>query len=1008
MVQSPLRRAIVRVALLVPVLGVGLPGASAAQTTALYFDSEFGDYVGQGKQSTFTPATTTITVSRNYANGISFSVTAGPIYGWGGDFSAADNALLTVGMYTNAHRFPFTRFNALDFSGDGRACNTTGRFQILEAAYASDGSVLKLAVDFEQHCDGGPSALFGALRYNSTISTLVPFGGDYPKYQITVAPTPHGSVIADALACSVGGGPCSQTLTETQFVGIKAVADAGYQFVAWDGDCAGGGEATSVAVNGPKTCAAQFAPIVPFPRRLPFASPRTTLVVDSRTGPGDRAWDQVGQAQERRYSAVNSRVSATTAANGGFLSFTFDASDATSWTAAFRAPGTGRLAPGDYPYATRAAVYLPGPGLQFGGRCDTLFDTVNGHFTVYESTYGADGNIASFAADFEQHCDGNPVPLYGAIRFNSAVADVMPFGGAYSSFRLTVVPPIDGTISGGPVECDAFNTAIGLHCDVTLESPGSVTLQAIPDLGAVFSGWTDACEGLPNPATVPIQAAPTLCGARFLKAWLRSFGADTSLPTRFGRSITWTATASPASGVEFQFWRLDNSFWRVVQDWSPAPTYTWTPGYADIGAHGIWVRVRLAGTPDTTGDDSRRTTFSIDAGALPTITVFGPDRPAPYAARAGAITWTVAAAGGAVAPDFEFWRLDADGWHLAQSYGAGHSYTWSPQAADVGSHALQVWARNRDSLARYEVWQGLTFVVTPEAPLTVTALAANIPPAVVTTTTWTARVSGGIAPLEFEFWRYDADGWHLAQPYGASATYSWTPTTRDVGSHALQVWVRNAGSNAAYDAWTGVTFTIAPPGQPAVSITQIGPLPAAGQGSASWQATGSGGTAAREFEFWRFDAEGWHLAQTYSGTSTYTWSPGAGDAGTHAIQVWMRSVGSTAAYEAWAATGFFTIAPPPPAAVSITQIGPLPAVGKGSVTWQAYGSDSTAPREFEFWRLDVDGWHLAQTYSASSTYTWSPGFGDDGSHAIQVWMRSVGSSASYDAWAATSYFTIAP
>jgi hypothetical protein len=50
--------------------------------------------------------------------------------------------------------------------GSGRGCNeVTGRFVIHEIAFAADGSVLRFVADFEQHCEGGPPALRGTIRY---------------------------------------------------------------------------------------------------------------------------------------------------------------------------------------------------------------------------------------------------------------------------------------------------------------------------------------------------------------------------------------------------------------------------------------------------------------------------------------------------------------------------------------------------------------------------------------------------------------------------------------------------------------------------------------------------------------------------------------------------------------------------------------------------------------------------------------------------------------------------
>ena len=41
----------------------------------------------------------------------------------------------------------------ITLSGDGRGCNTLkGRFEVLDVAYGSDGTVQRFAADFVQHC----------------------------------------------------------------------------------------------------------------------------------------------------------------------------------------------------------------------------------------------------------------------------------------------------------------------------------------------------------------------------------------------------------------------------------------------------------------------------------------------------------------------------------------------------------------------------------------------------------------------------------------------------------------------------------------------------------------------------------------------------------------------------------------------------------------------------------------------------------------------------------------
>ncbi len=99
----------------------------------------------------------------------------------------------------------------------------------------------------------------------------------------------------------------------------------------------------------------------------------------------------------------------------------------------------------------------------------------------------------------------------------------------------------------------------------------------------------------------------------------------------------------------------------------------------------------------------------------------------------------------------------------------------------------------------------------PSGTLSVTTLTANrtFPSILGVPITFTAAVRGGTPPLQYEFWRLDQNhgGWVRAQAYGASNTYTWTPTTRaNIDTHAVQVWVRSSGSVQKYEAWKSTGY----------------------------------------------------------------------------------------------------------------------------------------------------------------------------------------------------------
>ena len=160
--------------------------SAGAQTTAVYFDSQPGDFIGQGVQQTWTPPTVDITASASPDRShVTISLQGTGFVFWDLNFAGAAGGPIVPGVYENAIRYPFQSSFAygLDVSGDGRGCNTLiGRFVVYEAVISSTGTVTRFAADFEQHCEGFTPALFGAVRYHSTRSSLTPFDGAYPVY----------------------------------------------------------------------------------------------------------------------------------------------------------------------------------------------------------------------------------------------------------------------------------------------------------------------------------------------------------------------------------------------------------------------------------------------------------------------------------------------------------------------------------------------------------------------------------------------------------------------------------------------------------------------------------------------------------------------------------------------------------------------------------------------------------------------------------------------------------
>jgi len=291
----------------------------------------------------------------------------------------------------------------------------------------------------------------------------------------------------------------------------------------------------------------------------------------------------------------------------------------------------------------------------------------------------------------------------------------------------------------------------------------------------------------------------------------------------------------------------------------------------------------------------------------------------------------------------------------------------------------------------------------PPAPLTV-AMGANKTSPVMqgTTITWTASASGGTGPHQFQFFTHTpAQGWVLAQAYSGANTLSWAPSS---GPATVQVWVRNAGSSAAYDAYTSSSFTITTGGARVTSLTTSVNLPPLYNWPVTWTATATAATAV-EYQFMRYtSATGWSIAQAYSPVNTFTWYP---PFGTNAVQVWVRRIGSTAAYEDWAGTPTFTLGPSPARLVDLRQ-NTLLAMPGVPITWTALAAGGQANLEYKFFLYNqtLGSWVVLQDWSLNNQATWTPGAGSSGLYLVQVWVRSVGLGVAYEDWRSSQYVSV--
>lgn len=145
-----------------------------APRTEISFHGDPGDYITQGNSYRYNPTNSLIQFSRNFDGGVSASI-SGDTW-WNLDTASPTGTSFGPGAYLHAQRFPFQDATSpgLDFSGDGRGCNTlTGNFIVYQSKFDNLGNPTKLDITFKQHCEGAAPAAYGELLLNAVPHKVV-------------------------------------------------------------------------------------------------------------------------------------------------------------------------------------------------------------------------------------------------------------------------------------------------------------------------------------------------------------------------------------------------------------------------------------------------------------------------------------------------------------------------------------------------------------------------------------------------------------------------------------------------------------------------------------------------------------------------------------------------------------------------------------------------------------------------------------------------------------------
>ena len=295
-----------------------------------------------------------------------------------------------------------------------------------------------------------------------------------PSYTLTITRPTGGTVTGAGINCGTAGAVCTVTMPGATAIGLQATADSGYVFSAWSGQCSGTSTSVSVQVSGAVSCGAAFTssgstsggtggsntggPSVPPPddNLLPLGAPYT-LTITQPTG---------GTVKSAGINCGTKSKSCT--------------------------------------------VTMPGPmtlGLQAVAESGYSFLNWSGHCSGTSSSY-------ALALEGARTCTANFIPTGTTViqpppgtTSGGTTTGTLPMGAPYT---LTVTRPIGGTVSAAGIDCGTK----GKQCSVTMPAALWLGLQANPDRGYVFTGWTGHCSGTQPSYSLALEG-PRTCGAVF-------------------------------------------------------------------------------------------------------------------------------------------------------------------------------------------------------------------------------------------------------------------------------------------------------------------------------------------------------------------------------------------------------------------------------------------------------------------------------------------------------------
>ena len=383
---------------------------------------------------------------------------------------------------------------------------------------------------------------------------------------------------------------------------------------------------------------------------------------------------------------------------------------------------------------------------------------------------------------------------------------------------------------------------------------------------------------------------------------------------------------------------------------------------------------------------------------------------------AGASVTLTGAATHCTNPTYEFWvRPPGGNWSVVRAFSPSATASWQTAGLAAGTYSLDVWAKPAGPGDRQDVQ------VSPIAKYTLEHPAAPSAPTVCTSVTWNqptpvspqspgtqVKLSGtasGCTTALYQFWVQPTGGtWAILQAYSTSSTATWGTTGLATGSYTFDIWAKQSGSSASWEAHLtpNPTYTLQA-GAPCSSVTWNPPSPAPTQAPGTQITLGgvAAGCPNPQYQFWIQPPGGaWAILLAFGSSSSAAWNTGGAATGTYLFDIWARQLGSSASWEAHIAPNpTYTLETGPACTSSTLTFNPVSPQKAGTSSIQLTATSSGCPNPtYQFWVLAPGGqWAVLQAYTSSSSAIWPTTGLVPGTYLFDVWVKQAGNSSAWEA-----------